>query len=160
MNAILHAFRESLLAVSHPRFFETERGFQGQLLVELNSRLQCEGSVVEQEYQKRMRDHGLTIRPDIIAHVPFDPELHRSRREGNFVVVELKLRADQEAAFEDFGNLALMCAKLDYPLGIFVNIDSDATHLEQFDGDLKSRLHAFAVRLVDRRVAIYETHSE
>ena len=159
MNAVLHAIRESLRAVTQPRFFETERGFQGQLLVELNGRLQCEGTVVEQEYQKRMCHHGFKIRPDIIAHVPYDPDRHRSRREGNFVVFELKLRADQDAAFEDFDRLSMMCAGLDYPLGIFINIDSFETHLERYAGEHRSPLHAFAVRLDDRRVVLNETHA-
>lgn len=159
MNVVLDAVRESIRAVTQPRFFETERGFQGQLLVELNGRFQCEGMVVEQEYQKRMRDHGFIIRPDIIAHVPYNPDRHRSRREGNFIVFELKLRADQESAFKDFGNLSMMCAKLDYPLGIFINIDSFETHLEWYAGEHRSRLHAFAVRLVDRQVVLNETHA-
>ena len=118
MNTVLSAVRESLRSVMHPRFYETERGFQGQFLVELTKRLprtQYKGSVIEQEYQKRIRPHGLRIRPDVIVHVPFDGRKHRSRREGNFVVFELKLAADQGAAFEGFESLSNMCATLDYP---------------------------------------------
>ena len=66
MNELLTIVRESLLAVSCPRYYETERGFQGALLAELNSRLpslQLADAIVEQEYQKRMPEHGIRIRP-------------------------------------------------------------------------------------------------
>lgn len=62
----------ALAAVVAPRYFETERGFQGALQSELDRVLPkhqlSAGAIVEQEYQKRLMFHGLQIRPDIIIH--------------------------------------------------------------------------------------------
>ena len=38
-DAILVSMDEALAACAHPRLFETERGFQGQLMVELSKRI-------------------------------------------------------------------------------------------------------------------------
>lgn len=93
---------EALGAITAPRFYETERGFQGALLAELHKtiphHLLPEGAVIEQEYQKRLYGHGLTIRPDIIIHEPFDEARHDSRKDGNVAVIELKRDASQEGA--------------------------------------------------------------
>jgi hypothetical protein len=105
---LLNIVRESLLEITNPRFFETERGFQGMLLHRIQSRLSGKawaGAVVEQEYPKKLKEHGLKIRPDLIIHVPFNPEKHKSRREGNFAVIELKLRANKERAIKDYNHL-------------------------------------------------------
>jgi hypothetical protein len=45
--------------------------------------------------------HGLAIRPDIIIHEPFDPSRHRSRRDRNVAVMELKRAATAEKAAAD-----------------------------------------------------------
>ena len=69
--------------ITEPRFFATERGFQGELLAELRARLHEAyfpgDPVVEQEYQKRMREHDIRIRPDLIVHIPFERGLTRVR---------------------------------------------------------------------------------
>ena len=159
MDKLLNIVKESLAAVNHPRFYETERGFQGAFLSELNQRLpflQWDGAIVEQEYQKRMPHHGLKIRPDIIIHVPFDEGQHDSRKEGNFIVFELKLNAGEKEALPDFENLSNMCEILGYPLGIFINIGSRNTFLNRYQGPLKEKLHAFAVNLNGEQVEINE----
>jgi hypothetical protein len=71
----LSLLQDALKSIHEPRFFETERGFQGELLVQLAKRLREAAfpgdPVVEQEYQKTIPSHGIKIRPDIIIHVPF-----------------------------------------------------------------------------------------
>jgi hypothetical protein len=157
VEVLLKFIKESLLAINHPRFFETERGFQGAFIAELSRRLpelQFEGAIIEQEYQKRIRSHGIRIRPDIIIHVPFEDGRHNSRRDGNFVVFELKLKAGPEEALTDFNHLSSMCEILGYPMGIFINIDSNNTHLNIYNGSHKQKLHAFAVSLQGTKVEI------
>lgn len=150
----------ALRGVTAPRFFETERGYQGELLARLHAALPeiglPGGVIVEQEYQKRFKEHGITVRPDIIIHVP-TPEGH-NRRKGNFVVFELKRRATLDNAQEDFGSLDAVIRALDYPLGVFVNIDSDDTHARLYQGAYGERIHFFAVRLVDEAVQLRHAH--
>jgi hypothetical protein len=84
-------------------------------------------SIVEQEYQKRLPDHGIRVRPDIIIHIP--TLVGGNRRLGNFAVFELNLRAGEIEAREDFANLDAVLGALDYPLGVFINIDSTHTQV-------------------------------
>jgi hypothetical protein len=160
-RALLAAIRESLYAITELRLFETERGYQGALIVELSKRLpnlevSKQGALVEQEYQKKSRTHGLTIRPDIIIHAPFDQRLHTARTEGNFAVFELKRRASATKAEADFQNLLSMMRILQYPLGVFVNIDSKETHFAQMPDVAIGHLVAFAVSLKDGSVFLVE----
>jgi len=157
MNRLLKIIKESLASVSHSRFYETERGFQAEFIAELKKRiplLQLEGAIVEQEYQKRIRAHGINIRPDIIIHVPFEERHHDSRRQGNFVVFELKLNADKKKALSAYENLSKICEVLEYPLGVFINSNNISTHLNRYHGPHKESLCAFAVRLHDDRVEV------
>lgn len=155
---LLAAVRNSLAAITAPRFFETERGFQGQLLVALARRVQLrEQAVLEQEYQKRQHEHGLNIRPDIIIHEPFDPARHKTRLEGNYAVVELKLSATAAGAKEDFEHLAAMINVLGYPLGIFINIGATATYEELIPQEVRGQIVAFAVTLLDGKASIVES---
>jgi len=139
---------ECIRSVRQPRFFETERGYQGELLAELRARLPQANlpgdAIVEQEYQKRLRDHCINIRPDIIIHVP--TPAGGIRRQGNFAVFELNLRAGPAEANEDFANLDAVLDALDYPLGVFVNIASSRTQAMHYSGRFRERLHFFAVR--------------
>lgn len=146
----------ALRAVTNARFFETERGYQGELLAELRSALPdlaLDGdAIVEQEYQKRIRDHGIDRRPDIIIHVP--TPAGEDRREGNFAVFELNFRCGPAEAQEDFENLDTVIGALNYPLGVFVNIDSARTQAAHYAGPYRDRIHFFAVRLVDGAVTV------
>ena len=159
MDELLNIIRASLIAVKPPRFYESERGFQGAFLTELHLRIpahQWEGAIIEQEYQKRMPDHGINIRPDIIIHVPFVGSRHSLRSEGNFVVFELKLDANLGEELVDYEHLSNMCEILGYPLGVFINVCSDKTHLRSYDGPHKEKLHAFAVCIRAGQVELHE----
>lgn len=157
-KALLEVIRESLFAITEPRFYETERGFQGQLLVELSRRIPDfippNQAIIEIEHQKTLDRHGLVIRPDIIIHQPFNPAVHASRRDGNFAVIELKLRASPKKAAEDFASIISMLDLLDYPIGIFVNIDHSKTHADHVPVDAVDRIAAFAVRLTKEGVRV------
>jgi hypothetical protein len=154
---VLACVREALTAINAPRFFETERGFQGELLVQLAQRLPLSSQeILEQEYQKRLREHGLCRRPDIIIHEPFDAARHASRTEGNCAVLELKLNATPASAVEDFQSLGEMIQILHYPLGLFVNIGSTTTYAELVPESARDRVVAYGVALVDGKTQVVE----
>ena len=146
VEMLLAAVRDALQSIAEPRFYATERGYQGQLLVELSHRIpQCFSErypIVEQEHQKTLEIHGLNIRPDIVIHEPFDPLVHANRREGNYAVFELALRAGPAKATDDFASLESMLDVLGYPLGIFVNIAHNRTHLELAPASIRGRIVA------------------
>ena len=105
---IIHALRQ----VVHPRFFESERGFQGQF----QANLQAAGAVppnaiLEEEHQKTMARHGITRRPDLTVHVP--TPAGGNVRVGNLVVFELKRAASAADAREDFAALDDIVGALD-----------------------------------------------
>ncbi|GAA5523151.1 hypothetical protein LQ318_16080 [Aliifodinibius salicampi] len=159
MQTFLEIVRESLASINNPHFYNEERGFQGELVAEIRKRLpeiETEGVIVQQEYQKRMKDHGFKIRPDLIVHIPFEQADFVNRQEGNFFVIELKHNATKKEALADFLKLSRMCALLNYPLGIFINIDSSSTYLNEFKEKEKHKLHAFAVKNEDGIVEIIE----
>jgi len=156
-ETLFASFRESLRGITAPRFYETERGFQGELLSQLSKRPQLsDPEIIEQEHQKRLKEHGLTIRPDIIIHEPFDPERHSARTEGNLAVVELKLNATAKEAAQDFQNLAAMLRVLQYRFGVFVNIGTTETHSELVTSDMKGRVVLFAISLNDGHAHLVE----
>lgn len=138
---------EALRAVTNARFFRTERGFQAEFLANLRAALPALGlpgdAIVEQEYQKHLRLHGIRRRPDVIIHVP--TQEGGSRREGNFAVFALKLAASPAKARSDFDALDAIIQALDYPLAVFINIAAKSTHAEHYRGAFHSRLHCFAV---------------
>jgi hypothetical protein len=150
-NVFLAMMQEALEAIREPRFFETERGYQGELLAMLHARLAQAGfpgnPIIEQEYQKRLADHRITIRPDLIIHVPFDRGATEHRRDGNFVAIEIKRKsADVEEAFE---SLRKIRETLDYPLTVFVNIASQETHADSCPASIARQTVCFAVLLKD-----------
>ena len=114
-------------------------------------------TIVEQEYQKVLEKHGIRKRPDIIIHIPYEKGLYPNRYTGNFVAIQLKLRASETKAKEDFNTLDLMFERLKYPLGIFSNIDSDKTFFDCYSGNYKSRLYCFAVQLVEGEVVVHQS---
>jgi hypothetical protein len=147
---------ECLQRIEHSRFFETERGFQGEFLANLRAVIHTgdvrEDVIVEQEYQKRLKEHGITLRPDIIVHVPTPKG--GDRREGNLVVLQFKLRGDQDKAQEDFENLDAILQALNYPTGAFVNIADARTHAEHYAGPYPDRIHCFAVERTSQGVRV------
>ncbi len=159
-DIVLSSIRAALSTCAHPRLFETERGFQGQLLIELSKHFQLpDQAIIEQEYQKRLHVHGLTIRPDIVIHEPYNPTRHASRASGNIAVIELKLNANADEAAADFASIADMLRVLHYPLGIFVNINSRETYAELVPEDAKGLIVAYAVSLVEGKANVVETRT-
>jgi hypothetical protein len=159
-TTLLAHVRDSLAQIRAPRFFETERGYQGALLAQLEKRiphaLLPEGAVFEQEHQKRLAHHGLSIRPDIIIHEPFDPARHKNRTEGNIAVIELKLNATLAQAAGDFKNLCAMVSVLRYPIAIFINIGSALTLAHVAPPEAKGRIACFGVSLRNGSVDVVE----
>ena len=157
MEHLVGIFREALAAIQEPRLFETERGYQGALLAEIHQRLVHAGlpgdPIIEQEYQKTLPHHGITIRPDLIIHVPFKRGLNR-RTEGNFAAVEIKLRATRADADEDFRSLETLHSTLAYPLTIFLNIDSSSTHADRCPKSIAGQTVCFAVRLCEQKPVV------
>ncbi len=153
---MIEVIAASLKKVVHPRFFETERGFQGELLATLRGALPAVGlpgdAIVEQKYQKRLQEHEITVRPDIIVHVP--TAAGANRRERNFAVLELKRMASESGARGDFASLDAVLGALDYPLGVFVNIAGNSTHVDQYSGPFPERIHCFSVQLTREGVLI------
>lgn len=159
MDEFIEAIRSSLIAIKNPRFYDTERGFQGELGSELRIRLpeySQEGAVIEHEYQKRMLNHGIRSRPDLIIHAPFDSSMFDNRTEGNFVAIELKHRARRNGANSDYRNLSEMGRLLKYPLLVFINIDSDETFIDECEVPSNTSVIAFAVKLVDGEVEVVQ----
>ncbi|MEZ2346991.1 hypothetical protein [Terriglobus sp. RCC_193] len=142
-----------MMKIVDPRFYETERGYQGALVAQLTAHLdwaQFSGTpIVEQEYQKTLPKHGITIRPDVIIHVPVVPGHPEHRTQGNFVAFELKRRASTADAVADYESLRLLARKLAYPLTIFINLDSEVDHREQCPPDIQDQTVSIAVRLVN-----------
>jgi len=148
-QVFLDAVVEALRAVTAPRFFRTERGYQGRLYCALQEALDRRGVLkngimLEMECQTA-GCHRMTQRPDIILHVPAE-ESDAAVDENNFAVLALKRRASADQALDDFRKLDEMCAVLRYPLAVFINVDSEDHHLERYVGPFGDRLHAFAVR--------------
>src|SRR5262245_54107958 len=126
-KSFLALVRAALAAISEPRLFATERGYQGELATQLTSRLPLARiwpgqPLVEQEYQKRAKLHGLRERPDIVIHVPFERGGLTNRKQGNFAVIELKRCASRRQAYRDFQKLAKVVRVLSYRYGIFINV--------------------------------------
>ena len=150
-DRFIATMQDALEAITEPRLFKSERGYQGELLAMLRARLADIGlpgdPIIEQEYQKRLSAHGINIRPDLIVHVPFDRGTAEDRRDGNFVAVEIKLRsADVREAFD---SLRKIVEALDYALTVFINVDSEQTHADMCPASIAQRTVCYAVQLKD-----------
>lgn len=155
---LLNIIAAALTSVTDPHYYEDERGFQGELYAQLRLRLRDmalpEGALLREEYQKRLAEHGLRIRPDIILHEPFDPGRHRVRDEGNHAVMELKRRATPGTAADALKNLVAMIDALNYPLGVFINIDSPKTWAESVPETHRARIFCLAAHLDENGVTL------
>ena len=160
---LLQVIRKALEAIVDPRYYNTERGFQGRILAELHTRIaevfpeHC--VIIEQEHQKTRRRHGITLRPDIIVHQPFDPTIHGSRCDGNFAVIALKLRAGPRKAAQDFENLLVMLDELHYTIGVFINVDHTCPQIEHVPAQAAGRIVAFATKLTQNGVCVVEARA-
>ncbi|WP_421574810.1 hypothetical protein [Stenotrophomonas maltophilia] len=148
---LLNVIAAALTSVTDPHYYEDERGFQGEFYAQLRLRLRDlvlpEGALLREEYQKRLAQHGLRIRPDIILHEPFDLGRHRGRDQGNHSVMELKRRATRGTAADALSNLVAMIDTLNYPLGVFINIDSSKTWTESVPDSHRDRIVCLAAHL-------------
>ena len=156
---ILSATTEALKIFSHKRFYSAERGYQGKFYQLLHNvldeaKILNDEIILEQEYQKSARHHlPEDQRPDIVLHVP--AEFHNLQvTEGNFAVFALKRQATKAEARDDFRKLNHMFEHLKYPLGIFININSNLHRLELYEGNYKKNIHSFAVWLEDDEVKV------
>lgn len=158
-SLVIGIITEAIKQIRPRRLFSSERGFQGQLQANLDRLLRernliCNRTLVEEEYQKRIPNHGISHRPDIIIHIPFEEGITRSRREGNFIAFELKLRATKNDALDDFAKLNDYITVLKYPLGIFVIIDSEKSFIELVPND---KIHVLNVPRDRQDISV--THS-
>jgi hypothetical protein len=160
---IIDSTISALSAISAPRFFKSERGFQGVLYCKLyeelaNHGLVSDDQIIEMEYQKSSR-HGISQRPDIIFHIPVE---HSGANidENNYAVWALKAKASSSSAGEDFDKLEEMFQHLKYPLGIFININSERHHLETYSGSFSDRLLAFSVCLQGDTIRLKQAYFE
>lgn len=150
---LIEITKQAIRNIKNPRSFKTERGYQGELLTNLNNLLsECDllspEYVVEQEYQKTIPRHNLKQRPDIIIHIPTEDIGSENVRDNNFTVFALKLNGNETNALEDFNKLDEMFDKLGYPHGIFINIGGyPNSFLNLYAGDYKDRIHEIAIDL-------------
>ena len=149
-NAVIEIVIEALKKVNNPRFFKTERGYQGRFACAMyevmgNKEIFPDDVILEEEYQKRLKEHRTRRRPDIIVHIPTEISGLANTSKNNFVVFAFKKNATPEKAGNDFKKLDFMFKKLDYPLGIFINIGTLHTHIDKYRGNYKERLHFFSV---------------
>lgn len=147
VKQVLDATIQTLKRVQEPRFFETERGFQGYFSTILHNvltkrKILPDKYIVEEEYQKTKGRHDTSLRPDLIIHRPADSA---NPRRNNLCVYLLKRHASGKAAQKDFEKLQKMFEKLDYEIGVFINIDSKKHHLDLWSGGRNEQVHAFAV---------------
>ncbi len=148
---IIETIIEALKHMNSPRFFKTERGFQGRFACALYKifdakKIFQDDTIIEEEYQKRIDSHRTRLRPDLIVHVPVESSHSSSRTENNFVVFAFKKQANEDRAKEDFEKLHELFKKLEYQLGIFININgSPNIFLSKFSGNFKNRIHEFCI---------------
>ena len=162
-NAVIEIVIEALKEVNNPRFFKTERGYQGRFACAMyevmdNKEIFPDDTILEEEYQKRLKEHGTIQRPDIIVHIPTEISGSADRSKNNFAVFAFKKNANSEKATEDFDKLDIMFKKLGYPLGIFINIGALHTHIDEYKGDYKERLHFFSVVLKNVELKIVHAY--
>lgn len=150
INEIIAATNSALREVTTPRFLRTERGFHGRFYCALQRVLEELGvlqgdHILEMEYQKSAR-HGMSQRPDIVLHVPAE-ESGAKVNENNVAVWALKRRATLGEACEDFDKLDQMFEMLNYPMGIFINVDAKQHFADFYNGRFPERVRTVAVWL-------------
>jgi hypothetical protein len=160
IDKIVAATERALRAVAEPRFWRTERGFQGRFYCALQQVLDSEGllpdgRILEMEYQKGWCRHGMRQRPDIVLHIPTE-ESNAAPYENNFAVWALKRAATLTEASDDFEKLDQMFDRLRYPVGVFVNIAATNHFADAYNGRFPRRLRTVAAsRAADRIVTAW-----
>lgn len=153
---MLAVIQDAIRSIRDRRVFELMQSYRAELLAEIRRRLPAAGlpgdAIVQQEYRQRLADHGVTVPPDIIVHVP--TPIGGARRPGHFAVVELDRNAGPREAQENFDNLDTAMQLLPCSLAVFLNVASSQTQASQYQGPFRDRLHCFAVRLDADRLRI------
>ncbi len=150
--------------VDSPRFFKTERGYQGRFACALYKELDekeifPDDAIIEEEYQKNLKDHRTKQRPDLIIHVPAESSQSRSKAENNFVVFAFKKRASEHDAEKDFKKLNELFKNLKYPLGIFININGNSkVFMDKYIGSFRNRIHELCVTQTNEKLDIIHAY--
>ena len=167
MKISIHSFIEivitALKEINSPRFFKTERGFQGRFTIALYKKLGennifPNGTIIEEEYQKSLKLHGIKQRPDLIIHVPIETSHSSNRKENNYVVFAFKLSGNKTKVLKDFEKLNELIEKLDYSLGIFININSLNSFLGEYQGPNKDKIHEFCIKQSNGKLNLRYVH--
>ena len=162
MDEFITLVIEAIRQITIPRYFNTERGYVGELYHHLsnllvNNTMFPEYTILETEVQKRANDHyGVNQRPDIIVHIPIETGISNNAFDNNFVVMAFKKKSNSRVAQLDFNKLDQMFRALHYQKGIFVNIKGyPRTFLGDYTGDYRERIHELSIgRGDDLRVNI------
>jgi hypothetical protein len=141
---IAAATLEALTMVRELRFFRTERGYHGRFYCALQQVLDSMGfladdTILEMEYQKSQRRHGISQRPDIVLHSPTEAT-GKLVTANNIAVWALKHRASVSNAREDFTKLDEMIRVLHYQVIVFVNVESEHHYFNEYCGPYSSCL--------------------
>jgi len=161
---IIETIIEALKHMDSPRFFKTERGFQGRFACALYEIFDAKNifqddTIIEEEYQKRIDPHETKLRPDLIVHVPVESSHSSSRTENNFVAFAFKRQANENKAKQDFKKLNELFEKLKYPLGIFININGGSEiFLYKYSGLFKNRIHEFCITQINDKLEILHAY--
>ena len=156
VESVVDVVIEAMKTIKCQRYYCTERGYQAELYCALREKskdILSSDIIPESEYQKRMGTHGTTQRPDIILHVPSQFS-GLCVNEGNHLVIALKRKARECGAIKDFSKMDEMFEKLNYAVGIFINIDAVDTCLALYSGPYRERMHAISVKFTDSTVSI------
>jgi len=164
LELIIETIIEALKHMDSLRFFKTERGFQGRFACALYEIFDAKNifqddTIIEEEYQKRIKPHGTRLRPDLIIHVPVESGHSNSRTENNFVVFAFKKQTNKDRAKEDFEKLNELFEKLKYPLGIFININGRSEiFLNKYSGLFKKIIHEFCITQTNDKLDILHAY--
>ena len=151
----------ALKQINVPRYFTTERAFVTEFHHHLRNKIEDielfpPETILETEVQKRNKDHfGVTQRPDLLIHIPIETGLTDNPDENNFVVYAFKRNGSLKPVRNDFKKLDIMFEKLNYNLGIFINIGAyPRSYLHIYQGSYKERIHEITNILVDGNVYV------
>jgi len=146
--------------LTNERYWKSERAFQSEFYCFLKEQHETinlfpKGAILESEYQKKLDEHGLRLRPDLIVHMPTEIT-HANVRKNNYLLIQFKVHATLRKAIADFKKINDLIRILDYPIGIFINVDSEGKEfLASYSrGEYKQRIHEISVYREDGETII------
>jgi len=137
-----------LKKIFNPRFYNTERGFQGEFSSNIKAAMiSCADNdyVLEEEYQKKYTIYNTKQRPDLIFH---KPAIDSDVTKNNIYVWLFKRNAKIADIKNDFTKFIELKNILKYRSGIFVNI-IDKVDFELPLFDMPSELCVVSARLIN-----------